>query len=209
MSDLNRILSLAGLRRLDEMFSRNPSINDKIEAVLNALPKETQTRAAYILDALHSAGQTGLNSQAWMQKADELYGDKLPRSEFSPLIKALPFCIKRLDDGTYVWNEGNGGDAQKDAMAGQQIKLTQDTMRFMRDKGEFTRDELHRFLAQKGVPPQMVPPMADHMLNQFGGLIRNLGNGRMEMQQDRPETAADHMKSFRDILNRGGEPPAA
>ena len=221
MSDLQNILRLAGVR-LDEIFAENPRVNDKIEDALSVFPKDQQTRILSAMEALKHAGQDGLTVREWLtryQQYQDLDGtteDGNPTDVLKAVAKGFPFAIKRVGEGRYAWveeeapdmaQEPEGMDGRVKNAIDQQVGLTYTALEAMRQMKTFTASDLAMWFNKRGFDPEQAHGLADHMLNQFRGMLSVHGD-IYTMQEEPAHTNADSMAMFKSFADNPRNPDA-
>ena len=186
MSDLNRILRLAGLP-LTESVADDPAMNAEIERRLAKHAPEEQTRILDCLEALKNAGATGLHVRDWFRAVTGLHPG-IQASTLATTAKEFDCCVKRIADKTYGWVEAHAPEGNLDGIdpmmkmaVDGQVQMTYEVLDMMKQSGQFnTLAIAQRLNREKGIPLPMAQQFVDHVVNQFlGG-----GNGSLK-QVDR------------------------
>lgn len=234
MSSLSEILRLAGVR-LDEIFAENPRVNDKIEDALAAFPKPMQTKILYGMEALRDLGPQGGQVGTWMAMYQNhmmqhvepnpndptdmgrQYPSKEEATEVLKIVaKQFPFCIKRVSPGVYAWVEEatpdmsqdpEGMDGQTKNAIDQQVGLTYTALEAMRQMKTFTASDLAMWFNKRGFDPRQAQGLADHMLNQFRGML-SVNGDLYTIEEEKPHTDSDSMDMLKSFASNPRNPDA-
>lgn len=215
--DLNRLLRLAGLSRLDEDVTPDPVTNDLIIAYVDQFTGDTWHIVHDAIDVLFSAGPEGLTVADWAARVRQIHPDG---ADVMTALKGVAQhfvpagYIRRTDDKRYVWTMPNGLQTEppaaddlddvpahmKQAMS-QQVGMTYDALGMIRERGEISGSDWAARLAQRfGMPPAVARDYVAHIVQQFRGVIVPAGPDRFRYQEEAPQQ--DPMSLFRDIANR-------
>ena len=198
---------------LFETIANDHGTNQRIEDELaGASPKDH----AEILDGLESvmnAGAEGITSREWIRTMQSLNADwnaERLASLMRMILKSFSFCVVKQGD-KYVWKEHAVDDTQDDDMdpmlhaaASTQIAITHRMIELMREMGSFTERDILPHIATMGLPPQMARIFFDHVVQgMLGKSVTKVGD-TYHYSEEKPLTVADHMRSFRNMLDTPG-----
>lgn len=200
-------------KKIKESVSDRPSINLRIERVLDTLDKETQTRVLDALEILKSAGASGLSVPDWAAKIKQIHSDQ----EFSMgdllkmTVKSFPFAVKRIADKTYGWDDSDRSvkddlSPEAQSVMQSQLSLAKVAMDAMQSLGTFTVRSLATEMQRAtGYPATVLMQYAEHIINQFeGDTIEKVSAGEYRIKAKAQKTASDHVQALKDLMRRAG-----
>lgn len=199
-------------RPLNESISDNPSINAQIEKLLGKHDAEQQTRILDALDALKMAGPSGLSPVAWATKVNELHPDGgfSMQDLLKTVVSQFKCCVKRIGDKLYAWDDSesemDGVPPEMAAAVKGQVKLASESLKIMKELGEFTIPQLATSISERtGLPLSDASAFADHLVQQFhGGMITPVGDGKFKVNIEKKKTSDDHIAGLKDLLKNAG-----
>jgi hypothetical protein len=209
----NRYIWGASRNEVKESVSDRPSINLRIERVLNTLDKETQTRVLDALEILKSAGASGLSVSDWAAKIKQIHNDQ----EFSMsdllkmTVKSFPFAVKRIADKTYGWDDSdrsvkNELSPEAQSVMQSQLSLAKVAMDAMQSLGTFTVSSLAMKMEDDtGYPIGILLDYAKHIIAQFeGDTIEKISTNEYRIKPKTQKNASDHVQALKDLMRRAG-----
>ncbi len=203
------------MTKINESISEKPHINTQIEKVLRTFPSEEQTHILDALELLQDAGEAGLSPKQWSDYMKQLY----PTDSFSimellkSVVRKFPFCVRRAGEKHYVWDDSDRGiddiDPEFKAAVKKQVDLSFSIIKFMKQLGEFTVNEIAQKLSQStGIPLDAITAQVEQVISAYSGTkLISLGNGRYRVKEERKSTADDEIENLKRLAGLPGMEP--
>lgn len=176
------------------------SIKDVVKYV-DSFDMDDRVLIRDIIDLISLKGEQGIAGIELIKQLNSLYPERSDIKQVCiKVTKEFTQFIKKIKNGVFAWEPSGDGDITADLReaVGDQVNLTYDVLKFLKEKGKLSENEWAILVAKKySMPQRLAVEYIHHVIHQFNGVIVQSDNKWAYVQSSK----TDYMNVFKAIAS--------